>query len=127
MTPGSDVVAATAGSPDGVRLEAAPRPVVGRRLLRRLAVAVAGSAVVLAGLVLVPLPGPGWAIVFSGIALLSTEFPWAERLLQAIGQRLAPVTALLRRVPRMARLALVTLGIAGAAASVAVSVVLLSR
>jgi uncharacterized protein (TIGR02611 family) len=28
----------------------------------------------------VPLPGPGWLIVFVGIAVLGTEFAWARRL-----------------------------------------------
>ena len=30
---------------------------------------------------LVPLPGPGWLIVFLGLGILATEFAWAERLL----------------------------------------------
>jgi uncharacterized protein (TIGR02611 family) len=29
----------------------------------------------------VPLPGPGWLIVFLGLGILATEFSWAERLL----------------------------------------------
>jgi uncharacterized protein (TIGR02611 family) len=47
----------------------------------RIAVAVVGAAVVLIGLFLVPLPGPGWLIVFLGLGILATEFSWAERLL----------------------------------------------
>ena len=34
------------------------------------------------GIVLIPLPGPGWLIVFAGLAILATEFVWAERLLR---------------------------------------------
>ena len=34
------------------------------------------------GFILIPLPGPGWLIVFAGLALLATEFAWAERLLE---------------------------------------------
>jgi uncharacterized protein (TIGR02611 family) len=30
---------------------------------------------------LVPLPGPGWLIVFAGLAILATEYVWAQRLL----------------------------------------------
>ena len=41
-----------------------------------------GALVVLGGIVLIPLPGPGWLIVFGGLALLATEFEWADRLLQ---------------------------------------------
>jgi uncharacterized protein (TIGR02611 family) len=52
-----------------------------RRLLVRLGIALAGLVVVILGLVLVPLPGPGWLIVFGGIAIWAIEFPWARRLL----------------------------------------------
>jgi uncharacterized protein (TIGR02611 family) len=47
----------------------------------RVAVAVVGFAIVVTGLALIPLPGPGWLIVFAGLAVLSTEFAWAARLL----------------------------------------------
>ena len=36
----------------------------------------------LIGLALVPYPGPGWLIVFAGLAILSTEFHWARHALQ---------------------------------------------
>lgn len=49
---------------------------------KRMAVSVAGFTVVIVGLVLVPLPGPGWLIVFAGLAILATEYVWAQRLLQ---------------------------------------------
>lgn len=48
----------------------------------RVAVGALGAAVVALGIVLIPLPGPGWLIVFAGLAILATEFVWAERLLQ---------------------------------------------
>ncbi len=47
----------------------------------RIGVAVVGTLIILAGLALVPLPGPGWLIVFAGLAILATEFAWAGRLL----------------------------------------------
>jgi uncharacterized protein (TIGR02611 family) len=50
-------------------------------LTYRVVVAVIGTAVVVGGLVLIPLPGPGWLIVFGGLAILATEFEWAGRLL----------------------------------------------
>ncbi|GAA1506176.1 hypothetical protein GCM10009677_43230 [Sphaerisporangium rubeum] len=52
------------------------------RLTLRIVVGVLGTALVVTGLVLVPLPGPGWLIVFAGLAVLATEFEWAHRLLQ---------------------------------------------
>ena len=39
------------------------------------------------GLFLVPLPGPGWLIVIVGLAILASEFSWAERLLGFVRTR----------------------------------------
>lgn len=97
------------------------------RLLRRLAVAVMGSLVVVVGLVLVPLPGPGWAIVFAGVALLGTEFSWAERLLRVLRHRLAPAAAVLQRLPRALRSVVLMTAAAGAVGALTLSLVLLSR
>ena len=47
----------------------------------RIGVAIIGLIVVVAGIILLPLPGPGWLVVFAGIAIWATEFEWAERLL----------------------------------------------
>ena len=49
--------------------------------LYRLAIGVVGLIIVVSGLLLVPLPGPGWIIVFAGLALWGSEFEWAQRLL----------------------------------------------
>ena len=48
----------------------------------RVAVAVVGTLMVLAGVVMIPLPTPGfgWVMVFLGLGVLSTEFAWAHRL-----------------------------------------------
>jgi uncharacterized protein (TIGR02611 family) len=43
-------------------------------------VAVVGFTVLAIGIVLLPLPGPGWAVIFGGLAILATEFIWARRL-----------------------------------------------
>jgi uncharacterized protein (TIGR02611 family) len=51
------------------------------RLLFRIGVAVVGTAVLALGIVLIPYPGPGWLVVFAGLAILATEFSWAGRLL----------------------------------------------
>jgi uncharacterized protein (TIGR02611 family) len=48
----------------------------------RVAVGIVGAAIVALGIVAIPLPGPGWLIVISGLFVLATEFTWAERLLE---------------------------------------------
>ena len=52
----------------------------GGRLALRIAVAVVGSAVVLAGIAMLVLPGPGWLAIFLGLAILGTEFSFARRI-----------------------------------------------
>ncbi|MET2010717.1 TIGR02611 family protein [Microbacterium chocolatum] len=46
----------------------------------RIAIGVVGTVVSVLGLILVPLPGPGWLVVFLGLAILGTEFHWARRI-----------------------------------------------
>ncbi len=48
---------------------------------KKIAVGIVGTVVLLLGIVAIPYPGPGWLIVFAGLAILSTEFEWAGRLL----------------------------------------------
>lgn len=46
----------------------------------RSAVGIFGGGLAILGLLLVPLPGPGWLVVFLGLAILGTEFHWAKRI-----------------------------------------------
>jgi uncharacterized protein (TIGR02611 family) len=51
------------------------------RLVWRIGVGIVGGAVLATGIVLIPYPGPGWLVVFAGLAILAVEFPWARRVL----------------------------------------------
>jgi len=51
------------------------------RSSRRLAVLVVGTVLVLAGVAMLVLPGPGIVVIIAGLAVLATEFVWAEHLL----------------------------------------------
>ncbi|MGH9223685.1 MAG: PGPGW domain-containing protein [Acidimicrobiales bacterium] len=48
---------------------------------KRIAVFVVGVLLVAVGLVMLVLPGPGLLLIIAGLAVLATEFMWAERLL----------------------------------------------
>jgi uncharacterized protein (TIGR02611 family) len=66
----------------------------------RIVTTVVGFLVILIGLVLIPLPGPGWLIVFAGLAILAREYIWAERLLNHAKQRVERAkNAVLRKKP----------------------------
>jgi uncharacterized protein (TIGR02611 family) len=58
---------------------AADRLDEGDRAVRRVAVAVLGGTLTLAGIALLVLPGPGFVLVAAGLAILATKFTWAAR------------------------------------------------
>jgi uncharacterized protein (TIGR02611 family) len=48
--------------------------------VRKPFIFVLGFAIVGVGIILLPLPGPGWVIIFAGFAILATEFVFAMRV-----------------------------------------------
>ena len=50
--------------------------------VKRWFTAIAGGTVVLVGVALLVLPGPGLLVIALGLALLATEFEWAKGLLK---------------------------------------------
>lgn len=75
---------------------------VTRRNLRKIAILIAGTVVVVVGaLVVGPIPGPGGMIVVAfGLGILATEFIWAQRLLADLKNR---TQALATRADTMAK------------------------
>lgn len=51
-------------------------------VIRRTLVAVIGGTIVIVGLLLVFLPGPGALVILLGLAVLGSEFVWARRLIK---------------------------------------------
>ncbi|HEU5122317.1 MAG TPA: TIGR02611 family protein [Candidatus Saccharimonadales bacterium] len=52
-----------------------------KRHAKRVGTAIVGSLVLAVGIIAIPYPGPGWLIVFAGLAILATEFTWAQTVL----------------------------------------------
>jgi uncharacterized protein (TIGR02611 family) len=48
------------------------------------------------GVVLLPLPGPGWVVILGGLAVLALEFAWARRLLRFTREQLLRWARLVR-------------------------------
>ena len=70
-----------------------------RRNARRLWVLIAGTSVILLGIVIAPLPGPGFTILAPlGLAILASEFVWARKLTLQIKDRAAPLREATQRV-----------------------------
>lgn len=47
-------------------------------------VLVLGFALVVAGIAMLVLPGPGWATIILGLIVLASEYAWARRLLEPV-------------------------------------------
>jgi uncharacterized protein (TIGR02611 family) len=90
-----------------------------RHPLYRIAFAIAGSGVLLLGIVMLVTPGPAFVLIPAGLAMLALEFAWAERALE---RALAQAQAAQRRAARSSiaqRLAGAVAGLAVTAAALA--------
>lgn len=70
-----------------------------RKQSKKLLIGIVGGLVTLIGLVLVPYPGPGWLIVFAGLAILATEFSFARKALDSLRSRYDAWSAWLKAQP----------------------------
>ncbi|MEW6060070.1 MAG: PGPGW domain-containing protein [Actinomycetota bacterium] len=48
---------------------------------KRILVTIAGLVLLLAGLVMMVTPGPGILLILAGLAVLASEYVWAQRML----------------------------------------------
>lgn len=92
-----------------------------RSHLRRIAAAVGGGALVLVGVALLVLPGPGFVMIAAGLGVLATQYAWARRPLRyarvKAGQGVAQVSrsVLYTVFTAVCAIALLVVGIAGIA------------
>lgn len=59
-----------------------------RHILLRIGRVILGSVVLVAGLLMLPLPGPGLVTIAAGLALLASDVPFARRLLDRVRERI---------------------------------------
>ena len=88
----------------------------------RIAFMILAIVVVLAGLALVPLPGPGWAIVFVGLSMLALEFKWAENLMEKVLNRLEAAQEAARNATPLQKALGIAATVLGIAACVAAAI-----
>ena len=69
------------------------------RSSKRIAVTIVGFALVLGGLAMLVLPGPGIVVVFAGLAVLATEYVWAATAIEHTKRLAASAKNRLRRKP----------------------------
>lgn len=87
----------------------------------RVTVFLVGVLVLLAGLVMLVTPGPGWLAIVLGFAILATEFVWARRALRRAQRaaRAAKDKAMDPRVRRRSQILTVIVGVIVLAACIA--------
>jgi len=81
------------------------------RLLRRIAVTVVGTVILVVGVVLLVAPGPGLVVIALALAVFAIEYRWARRHLATVQER-ARSAALKTAASRVATACAVLFGIA---------------
>ncbi|MFI7343375.1 TIGR02611 family protein [Streptomyces sp. NPDC050085] len=134
MNTGSDEAADAVAADEAEQAESGAKPlgsrapefIQARRALHlswQVGVFIVGLAVVVAGIIMLPLPGPGWLVIFGGMAIWATEFVWAQLVLRWTKRKVTEATqrALDPRVRRR-NIILTTIGLVIIAALVGVYV-----
>jgi uncharacterized protein (TIGR02611 family) len=93
-----------------------------RNRIIRVVVAIFGFLVVLAGLAMLVLPGPGLLVIAIGLGILALEFVWAERLLERTVDKMDDAADAVKRSSRKQQALGVSLLALGAAGLVAAAV-----
>ncbi len=64
--------------------------------MKKILTTILGFLLIIAGILLLVLPGPGILLILAGLAVLGREYHWAKRLIQPIkdrfGKKKAPET-----------------------------------
>jgi uncharacterized protein (TIGR02611 family) len=89
-----------------------------RNRLYRIAFAVVGFLVCIAGVVMLVTPGPGILVIIVGLTMLALEFAWAERWLERLVDRAEQAVDQVTKGSPARRAALLTAGVLAVAAIV---------
>jgi uncharacterized protein (TIGR02611 family) len=92
---------------------------LGRSRFYRVPFALLGFTVVLVGLALLVLPGPGLLVIAVGLGMLALEFAWAERVLERTLDRMTETSSRVRRLGRLERAVSALAGVATLGALIA--------
>ena len=91
-----------------------------RNRIYRVAFAIAGFLVLLAGVVMLVTPGPGIPVIIIGLGMLALEFAWAERWLERFLEKAEAAVEQVSQGSPLQRAALVVVGAAAVIASIAI-------
>ena len=97
---------------------------LGRSRFYRVPFALLGFTIVLLGIAMLVLPGPGLLVIAVGLGMLALEFAWAERVLERTLERMTQTGARVRRLTRLEKAASLAGGLAMLGALIALALYL---
>lgn len=59
---------------------------------RKIVIGLVGTALIILGIVLIPLPGPGFLVIFAGLFVLSLEFEWVKPHVERAKKQVRKIT-----------------------------------
>jgi uncharacterized protein (TIGR02611 family) len=93
-----------------------------RNRIYRVAFAIAGFLVLLAGLIMLVTPGPGIPVIILGLGMLALEFAWAERWLERFLEKAEAAVEQVSQGSPLQRAALVGVGALAVIALIAIMI-----
>ena len=87
-----------------------------RSRLYRIPFALLGFTIVLLGIAMLVLPGPGLLVMAVGFAMLALEFAWAERVLERTLEQMSKTSRTVRHASRLQQALSLATGLAALAA-----------
>jgi uncharacterized protein (TIGR02611 family) len=93
-----------------------------RNRIYRVAFAVAGFVVLLAGVIMLVTPGPGIPVIILGLGMLALEFAWAERWLERFLEKAEAAVEQVSQGSPLQRAALLAVGALSVIALIAITV-----
>ncbi len=100
--------------PAHIRLRERARHNTAVNVVWRAGVLTLGLLLIVGGMVMLVIPGPGWGAIILGLVVLATEYTWANRLLKPVRDR-ARAAAQAAARPEHRRLVIAALAIGAAA------------
>lgn len=61
------------------------------KFAKKVIISIAGFSLLIGGLILIPLPGPGLLLMLGGLLLLSMEFTWAKSYADMVKKKLKKI------------------------------------
>ncbi len=88
----------------------------------RALVLLVGLSFVCLGIALLVLPGPGWGSILLGLAILASEYTWANRLMTPVRRRVRAEAARVRRLSRRQQMVVTGLTVVASLTAIGVGI-----